>query len=208
LGRAACTDSGTVRSRGLLAFADVVASNEVLGTAHRARPSPLHHDDHLQHVTLDQNTMVTLDKNTTDAEWKTKLTDFEFKVLRQKGTEPRGGEYDGFYPKAGEGYFACKGCGKPLYSAAAKFKSGCGWPAFDKCYKDAVDTFTDSSHGMQRIEITCAGCGGHLGHVFVGEMMTQTNERHCVNSVSVKFVKGSPASASAEEIVTQKGNLD
>merc|ERR1711998_415044 len=105
------------------------------------------------------------------------------------GTEPRGGEYDGFYPKAGEGYFECRACKAPLYSAEAKFKSGCGWPAFDKCYKGAVETTIDSSHGMRRIEITCAKCGGHLGHVFEGERMTATNERHCVNSVSVKFNK-------------------
>ena len=111
----------------------------------------------------------------------------EYKVLREKGTSPRGGEYDAFYPEPNEGYFACRGCGKsssrprhraravstafntelhlsptscdagqPLYSAAAKFKSGCGWPAFDKCFKDAVEITTDESHGMQRIEITCA----------------------------------------------------
>ena len=90
---------------------------------------------------------MSLDKTTPDADWASKLSSFEYKVLRQKGTEPRGGEYDAFYPKAGGGYFECRGCGNPLYSAEAKFKSGCGWPAFDKCYKNAIDTFTDNSAG-------------------------------------------------------------
>ena len=107
------------------------------------------------------------------------------------------------YPKPGEGYFECRACKNPLYSAEAKFKSGCGWPAFDKCYKNAVEVTEDNSHGMRRIEITCASCAGHLGHVFVGEHMTPTNERHCVNSVSVKFVKGA-AVVDEEEIVTEK----
>lgn len=82
------------------------------------------------------------------------------------------------------GHFVCRACNTPLYSAKAKFDSGCGWPAFDKCYKGAIDTKTDSSFGMRRVEILCATCGGHLGHVFEGERMTSTNERHCVNSVS------------------------
>ena len=119
----------------------------------------------------------------------------EYDVLRLKGTSPRGGEYDGFYPPAGDGYFACRGCGRPLYSAAAKFKSGCGWPAFDRCYKDAVAICEDRTLEPSRIEITCAGCEGHLGHVFAGERMTASNERHCVNSVSVLYVKGEPAAA-------------
>ena len=148
---------------------------------------------------------TTYDKSTPDATWQKVLEPFEYKVLRRKGTEPRGGEYDGFYPAAGEGYFACRGCAKPLYSAAAKFKSGCGWPAFDKCYTNSVEITEDNTHGMQRIEITCAGCGGHLGHVFVGERMTPTNERHCVNSVSVKWVTGSSASRPlTEEAVAAK----
>ena len=138
----------------------------------------------------------------TDAEWKAELSDFEYKVLREKATEPAGsGEYDGFYPKAGEGHFVCRGCKNPLYSAEAKFKSGCGWPAFDKCYKDSVKTIEDNSYGMRRIEILCARCDGHLGHVFVGEGMTATNERHCVNSVSVKFVKGETPAQSEEKVV-------
>mmetsp|Transcript_36651 Transcript_36651/g.96761 ORF Transcript_36651/g.96761 Transcript_36651/m.96761 type:complete len:152 (-) Transcript_36651:795-1250(-) len=100
-----------------------------------------------------------------DADWKAKLSDKDYRVLRQKGTEPaRSGEYDGFYPKPGEGHFVCKGCSNPLYSAAAKFKSGCGWPAFDRCYTGAVKTYEDNSHGMRRIEITCMKCDGHLGH--------------------------------------------
>jgi len=129
-----------------------------------------------------------LDRHTSDATWRSHLSATEYRVLRTKGTEARGGEYDAFYPD--EGHFVCRGCGLPLYSAAAKFKSGCGWPAFDQCYRGAVETTEDNSHGMRRIEITCSRCDGHLGHVFVGETMTATNERHCVNSVSVKYVKG------------------
>ncbi|CAM9807465.1 unnamed protein product [Pylaiella littoralis] len=127
----------------------------------------------------------------TDAEWKAELTPEEYAVIRNKGTEGAStGEYDKFYPEKHEGYFACKACKHPLYSAESKFKSGCGWPAFDKCFKGSVVTETDNKFGMRRVEIMCGSCGGHLGHVFEGERMTPTNERHCVNSVSVKFMKG------------------
>ena len=144
-------------------------------------------------------------KMTSDAEWKAFLEPLEYEVLRQKGTEPRGGEYDGIYPA--EGYFSCRGCGLPLYSAAAKFKSGCGWPAFDRCYVDAVDIWVDRSLDPVRIEITCAGCGGHLGHVFAGERMTPTNERHCVNSVSILRVnEGASMDHLLEEGVTSCGS--
>ena len=75
----------------------------------------------------------------SDAEWRQALSPVQYNILRQKGTEPpRSGEYDKFYPK--EGYFACAGCGNPLYSAQSKFDSGCGWPAFDKCYEGGVKT--------------------------------------------------------------------
>ncbi|CAM9750887.1 unnamed protein product [Choristocarpus tenellus] len=127
----------------------------------------------------------------TEDEWRTQLSADEFHVLRSKGTERAStGEYDKFYPSKGEGYFVCRACGNPLYSAEAKFNSGCGWPAFDKCFRGAVVTETDNAYGMRRIEIMCGRCGGHLGHVFEGERMTHTNERHCVNSISVKFKIG------------------
>eukprot|EP00242_Pyramimonas_sp_CCMP2087_P006230 CAMPEP_0198202934 /NCGR_PEP_ID=MMETSP1445-20131203/6156_1 /TAXON_ID=36898 /ORGANISM="Pyramimonas sp., Strain CCMP2087" /LENGTH=370 /DNA_ID=CAMNT_0043874089 /DNA_START=151 /DNA_END=1263 /DNA_ORIENTATION=- len=123
----------------------------------------------------------------TDEEWRLQLPTFAYQVLRLKGTEPAGaGEYDKFYPKTG--YFTCGGCDQPLYSAAAKFDSECGWPAFDKCFKDSIVIEMDDSEGMKRAEIMCSNCGGHLGHVFEGEEKTPTNERHCVNSVSVKYV--------------------
>lgn len=86
----------------------------------------------------------------SDAEWKKELDQTSFQVLRKKGTEPAGtGEYDKFYPT--EGHFVCKGCGNPLYSAESKFNSGCGWPAFDKCYKGALITETDMTFGMKRV---------------------------------------------------------
>mmetsp|Transcript_17176 Transcript_17176/g.25555 ORF Transcript_17176/g.25555 Transcript_17176/m.25555 type:complete len:150 (+) Transcript_17176:154-603(+) len=136
----------------------------------------------------------------TDQEWKKKLSKEEYRVLRKKGTERAfSGEYDKFYPK--KGYFVCAGCGNPLYSYSAKFNSGCGWPAFDKCYQGSITTFEDSSFGMRRIEICCARCSGHLGHVFCGENHTDTNERHCVNSVSVKYRKGDPPSLKEKPVV-------
>lgn len=139
----------------------------------------------------------------SDAEWSKQLNKQEFQVLRKKGTEPaRTGEYDKFYPS--EGHFVCRCCGTPLYSAAAKFDSGCGWPAFDKCYTGAVKTEIDNSFGMRRIEIMCAACDGHLGHVFENEGFSATMERHCVNSVSVKFV---PENKNAEESKVVDGNV-
>lgn len=137
-------------------------------------------------------------KTVSDAEWREMLTTEEYRILREKGTEhPGTGEYEGFYPK--EGHFVCRACSNPLYSASSKFKSGCGWPAFDKCYKNSIATNVDMSFGSRRVEIVCAKCDGHLGHVFEGESMTVTNERHCVNSVSVKFI--------AEQTGEEEGKL-
>lgn len=136
-----------------------------------------------------------------DAEWRKKLGADEYNVLRLKGTERGGtGEYNKFYPK--KGFFRCRGCENPLYSYESKFNSGCGWPAFDKCFKGSVVVEVDNTLGMRRVEIMCANCGGHLGHVFEGERFTDTNERHCVNSVSVKYDKGEiPAGLEQEKVV-------
>lgn len=120
-----------------------------------------------------------------DAAWRRQLTRAEYAVLRLKGTErPYSGAYDSFFPE--QGHFVCAACTVPLYSAAAKFHAGCGWPAFEACYAGAVSAVPDG----RRTEIVCMACRGHLGHVFTGERMTATNERHCVNSVSVKYRKG------------------
>jgi peptide-methionine (R)-S-oxide reductase len=127
-------------------------------------------------------------KNLTEEEWKVKLSPAAFKVLRLKGTEKPGtGEYDKFFEK---GVYNCGGCGTPLYTSEMKFNSGCGWPAFFDAIPGALTTHTDTSFGMERIEIMCKACGGHLGHIFKGEgFKTPTDERHCVNSISIKFQK-------------------
>ncbi|KAI0793921.1 peptide methionine sulfoxide reductase msrB [Fomes fomentarius] len=127
-------------------------------------------------------------KTKSDGEWKAILNPEQFRILRQKGTEPAGtGQYDKFYE---EGTYNCVGCGTPLYKSATKFKSGCGWPAFFDAIPGAVNRHEDRSFGMSRTEITCAACGGHLGHVFKGEgFPTPTDERHCVNSISLSFAE-------------------
>jgi peptide-methionine (R)-S-oxide reductase len=111
----------------------------------------------------------------------------QFRILREKGTEaPNTGEYDKHSPESG--VYTCAGCNAPLYKANHKFQSGCGWPAYFDSIPGAVTRHTDSNFGMTRTEIVCSNCGGHLGHVFKGEgYKTPTNERHCVNSVSLKF---------------------
>jgi peptide-methionine (R)-S-oxide reductase len=133
----------------------------------------------------------------------------QFRILREKGTEsPYSSDFDKHMPS--EGAYACAGCDAPLYKANHKFKSGCGWPAFFDAIPGAVTRHTDRTFGMERTEIVCTNCGGHLGHVFKGEgYPTPTDERHCgmlslpnhlqaradsntVNGVSLSFSKNDP----------------
>jgi peptide-methionine (R)-S-oxide reductase len=112
------------------------------------------------------------------------LTPKEEMIIAGKGTEPPfSGEYDDFYE---DGTFICRRCNTPLFSAESKFNAHCGWPAFDDTFPGAVREIQDAD-GM-RIEIQCMNCGGHLGHVFKGEHMTEKDTRHCVNSLSIKFI--------------------
>lgn len=114
------------------------------------------------------------------------LSPEEAAIIEKKGTERAfTGEYWNF---KGKGTFICRRCNAPLYRASDKFDSGCGWPSFDDELPGAVKRYSDRSFGMVRTEIVCAHCDGHLGHVFEGERLTAKNVRHCVNSLSIRFV--------------------
>ncbi len=113
-----------------------------------------------------------------------KLTQEEKRVIINRDTEaPFSGEYDRNFK---QGTYVCKQCGAPLYRSEDKFDARCGWPSFDDEIKGAVKRTPDPD-GM-RVEIQCARCGAHLGHVFFGEMLTPKNVRHCVNSISLLFI--------------------
>ena len=112
------------------------------------------------------------------------LTTEETEVILGKRTEaPFSGEYDNYYK---DGVYICRRCNAPLFSSKSKFDAGCGWPAFDENFQNAVLRIEDSD-GI-RTEIQCANCHGHLGHVFTEEHMTDKNTRHCVNSLSIRFI--------------------
>jgi peptide-methionine (R)-S-oxide reductase len=123
----------------------------------------------------------------SDAEWRAQLTPAEYQVLRQAGTEqPFTGEYT---DTKTSGVYSCRACGAELFRSDAKFESHCGWPSFfTPLAGDAVIERVDTSLGMRRVEVVCATCHSHLGHVFEGEgYQTPTDLRYCINSVSLRL---------------------
>lgn len=132
----------------------------------------------------------TDDHQKTEQEWKEQLSDEEYKILREKGTEiPFTGKY---LNEKTKGTYSCAGCGNQLFSSDTKFDSKTGWPSFDKALPDAIKTKEDTSHGMHRTEVLCAQCNSHLGHLF-DDGPTATRKRYCLNSVCLNLKKDSEA---------------
>lgn len=147
-----------------------------------------------QEKTTSTSTTTTVNTNDslqtvrlTDEEWQKRLKPEEFRVLRQHGTErPYTGEYDQHWEA---GTYVCKGCGAELFTSDTKFDAGCGWPSFyEGIDKSKIKEVLDKSFGMTRVEVRCARCDGHLGHVF-NDGPNPTGLRYCINSVSLGFQK-------------------
>ncbi len=125
----------------------------------------------------------------TEAEWEKTLTPQQYYVLREKGTDrPGEGGYTAHFEK---GTYFCAACNLQLFESNSKFQSHCGWPSFDNAIEGTVKQVVDKSLGMIRTEIICASCDSHLGHVFDDGPKETTGQRYCVNTTSIKFVKGS-----------------
>lgn len=187
LGAAGCADSvvndvAVVEAPTATAAPDAQADNTIVGNGQDTEPASA------------KDEQVTGD---ADEPQYNDLTDFEKFVLLEKGTEhPFVGEYTDLEDK---GTYICRRCNAALYLSDHKFHSGCGWPAFDDEIEGAVTRVPDADG--RRTEIICSNCDGHLGHVFLGERMTDKNTRHCVNSVSMKFIE---AGAELPEPITAK----
>lgn len=129
--------------------------------------------------------MNKLNKKTTEAEWRKVLTPEQYRVLREKGTElPFTGKYEA---EDGKGTYVCGACGAELFNSSTKFDAHCGWPSFYDAKKEAVEFHKDTTHDLERTEVTCANCGSHLGHIFNDAPNMPTGQRYCINSVSLNF---------------------
>ncbi|WP_377838850.1 peptide-methionine (R)-S-oxide reductase MsrB [Bosea sp. UC22_33] len=120
----------------------------------------------------------------TDAEWRARLTPEQYRILRGHGTERAGSCALNYEKRAGT--FSCAGCGQKLFKSGKKFESGTGWPSFDQPLEGSVGTTEDRSYGMLRVEVHCANCGGHLGHVFP-DGPPPTGLRYCINGEAMTF---------------------
>ena len=120
----------------------------------------------------------------TDAEWRARLTPEQYRILRGHGTERAGSCALNFEKRAGT--FSCAGCDQKLFKSGKKFESGTGWPSFDQPLEGSVGTTEDRSYGMLRVEVHCANCGGHLGHVFP-DGPPPTGLRYCINGEAMNF---------------------
>jgi peptide-methionine (R)-S-oxide reductase len=122
----------------------------------------------------------------TEEQWKEELGEEKYRILRQKGTEhPHTGHYNLHFEN---GTYCCGACAEPLFESNSKFEGHCGWPSFDESLPGKIEYIKDASLGMIRVEILCAKCGGHLGHIF-NDGPTKTGMRYCVNSLSLDFHK-------------------
>ena len=127
--------------------------------------------------------------NKADSDWRRDLSAEQYRILRQHGTEPAGTSPLNHEKRQGE--FLCAACGAELFQSGTKYESGSGWPSFYAPMPDAVETSTDTSHGMVRTEVHCARCGGHLGHVF-SDGPRPTGERYCINGAALNFKPEEP----------------
>ncbi|HEX6637549.1 MAG TPA: peptide-methionine (R)-S-oxide reductase MsrB [Steroidobacteraceae bacterium] len=123
----------------------------------------------------------------SETEWRSLLTPEQFRVLREHGTERAGSSPLNYEKRSGQ--YHCAACGQALFESSTKYESGSGWPSFFRPLPGAVETTTDQSHGMTRVEVHCAKCGGHLGHVF-NDGPAPTGQRYCMNGLSLKFEPG------------------